>query len=240
MPLTIFLLVAAIQSSTAIAAYFLFGGHKAISKRSETTSEPGPLTSRHIITMIFIAAFIAVVMVFKVPVGPAAFACAGILALLKIGDSEQAVKGLPWSVIVLVSGISVLIGLLEETGTLALATDMIARYASQTSINAVLAFVTGLVSIGSSSSGVVMPLFIPLAPEIMEKMGGGDLIRAIVAIDAGSHMVDVSPLSTLGALCLAALPSSADRPGVFRRLLLWGISMAFVGALLAWIFLDLA
>jgi uncharacterized membrane protein YqjE len=60
----------------------------------------------------------------------------------------------------------------------------------------------------------------------------------VIAIDVGSHMVDVSPLSTLGALCLAALPEDANRAKLFRQLLLWGLSMTFVAMLLAFLFLD--
>jgi hypothetical protein len=84
-----------------------------------------------------------------------------------------------------------------------------------------------------------MPLFIPLAPVILDKAGGGNLTEAVMAIDLGSHMVDVSPLSTLGALCLAALPEGANRPKLFRQLLLWGFGMTLVAALLAWVFLDM-
>ena len=63
-------------------------------------------------------------------------------------------------------------------------------------------------------------------------------MKMIIAVDVGSHMVDVSPLSVLGALCLSALPTGENKPLIFRKLLLWGISMAFVGALLSFIFLD--
>jgi hypothetical protein len=42
--------------------------------------------------------------------------------------------------------------------------------------------------------------------------------------------VDVSPLSTLGALCLAAVPPSQDRSRLYRQLMAWGWSMALVGA----------
>jgi hypothetical protein len=61
----------------------------------------------------------------------------------------------------------------------------------------------------------------------------------VVAVDVGSHLVDVSPLSTLGALCLAALPATVDKSVLFRRLLLWGVSMSVAGAGLAFVFLDL-
>jgi Na+/H+ antiporter NhaC len=130
-------------------------------------------------------------------------------------------------------------GLLERLGSLELLTSLLARYSSPEAVNALLALLSGLASVGSSSSGVVMPLMVPLAPELLEKLGGGDLVRAVIAIDIGSHMVDVSPLSTLGALCMASLPEEADRSRLFRQMLLWGFSMAFVGALLAFVFLDL-
>jgi hypothetical protein len=45
-------------------------------------------------------------------------------------------------------------------------------------------------------------------------------------------MVDVSPLSTLGALCVATVADPADARTLFRQLLLWGLSMSVVGALL--------
>jgi hypothetical protein len=51
-------------------------------------------------------------------------------------------------------------------------------------------------------------------------------------------MVDVSPLSTLGALCLAALPETVNKARLFRQLLAWGLAMAVVGAGFAWMFLD--
>ena len=47
----------------------------------------------------------------------------------------------------------------------------------------------------------------------------------------GAAIVDVSPLSTLGALCVAALPSPEGARVLFRQLLLWGFAMTIVGAL---------
>ena len=97
----------------------------------------------------------------------------------------------------------------------------------------------GIVSMFSSSSGVVLPTFMPLIPGLIAQLGGGNIWKLIIAVDIGSHMVDVSPLSTLGALCLAALPPAVNKPAVFRGLLTWGFAMAIVAAVLAFVFLDL-
>src|SRR5690606_8706743 len=50
--------------------------------------------------------------------------------------------------------------------------------------------------------------------------------------------VDVSPLSTLGALCLAALPAGENAPALFKRLFLWGLSMTVVAAVLCQLFMG--
>ncbi|MBX3035722.1 MAG: hypothetical protein KF758_02305 [Anaerolineales bacterium] len=241
--LQIFLLVAGLQSISALLAYFLFGGYRIAQTNTtnQTFAQPSieKFNKQQIITLISIFALIISVIVFKVSVTVGTFVIAGLLGLFKIGNAEKGLQHLPWGIISLVAGISVLVGLLETTGGLDLATNLLAAYSSTNTINGLLAFVTGLISIYSSSSGVVMPTFIPLLPSLIQTLGSGDLIKMIVAVNVGSHLVDVSPLSTLGALCLAALPENYNKSIMFRRLLLWGLSMSVLGGLLAFIFLDL-
>jgi Na+/H+ antiporter NhaD/arsenite permease-like protein len=239
LPVRIFLAVAAIQSVTALLAYALFGGYRAGRSVEGVSVGRAALDPAQRLTLGAVGLFVLGVMVFNVPPVAGAFVLAALLALFKLGDLEQSLHRLPWSVVMLIGGISILMGLLERLGSLELLTSLLARYSSPEAVNALLALLSGLASVGSSSSGVVMPLMVPLAPELLEKLGGGDLVRAVIAIDIGSHMVDVSPLSTLGALCMASLPEDADRSRLFRQMLLWGFSMAFVGALLAFVFLDL-
>jgi ABC-type branched-subunit amino acid transport system permease subunit len=54
-------------------------------------------------------------------------------------------------------------------------------------------------------------------------------VALVSAINVGSHVVDVSPLSTLGAVCIAHA-AGEDRARLFHRLLWWGLTMAVVGA----------
>ena len=241
--LQIFLIVAALQSVSALAGYLVFGGYRICSRpgtgRALEDSPVQPMESMHIITLLAILALVIGVVVFNIAVVVGAFVLAGLLALFKIGDVEVGLQQLPWGVISLVAGISILVGLLETTGSLDLATQVIASYSSSGTVSAVLAFITGLVSIYSSSSGVVMPTFIPLLPGLIQALGGGNLTEMVIAVDVGSHLVDVSPLSTLGALCLAAVPASVNKSDLFKHLLFWGVSMSVVGAALALVFLDL-
>ena len=44
-------------------------------------------------------------------------------------------------------------------------------------------------------------------------------------------VVDVSPLSTIGALCVAAAAKSFDTKPLFNRMLIWGFVMAPLSAI---------
>ena len=86
----------------------------------------------------------------------------------------------------------------------------------------------------SSTSGVVLPAFLPTVPGLSAQLGGANPVSIALSMNIGSHLVDMSPLSTIGALCIAAAPIDADARKLFNRLLAWGLSMTFVGAIVCW------
>ena len=108
---------------------------------------------------------------------------------------------------------------------------MIAQVATPRTAAGLMALVTGLVSVYSSTSGVVLPAFLPMVPDLVAQLGGGDPRAIASSILIGGHLVDVSPLSTIGALCIASAPVAADRRLLFNQVLAWGLSMSVVGAL---------
>ena len=134
-------------------------------------------------------------------------------------DQEAALKAVPWDTIIMICGVSVLVAIVEKTGGLDLFTSLLAWVSAARNVPGVIAFVAGAVSAYSSSSGVVMPTFIPMVPSLIAKLGGGDPVAIISSINVGSHVVDVSPLSTLGAMCIANAAASEDHNRLFQRLL---------------------
>lgn len=214
-------------------AYVLLGGWRLPAAATNAAGVAAQsFERRHWLTIAVIGAWIAGVIGFKLSVGLAAFLAASILVLMAVADEAAAMKRVPWGVIVMVCGVTVLIAVLEKTGGMDLFTSMLARLANPSTVNGVVAFVTGLISSWSSTAGVVLPSFLPTVPGLVEKVGGGDPLAVALSINVGSAMVDVSPLSTLGALCVATVADPADARTLFRQLLAWGLSMSVVGALL--------
>jgi di/tricarboxylate transporter len=188
------------------------------------------------LTVAIVATWIAGVMARGVPVGLAAFAGAALLILLRAADETDALRRMPWPAILMVTGMSALVGVVERTGGMALFTWLLARLASPSTVNGVIAFVTGVISTYSSTSGVVLPAFLPAVPGLVREVGGGDPLAIALSINVGASVVDVSPLSTLGALCVAAIADPEMSKDLFRRLMMWGLSMTLAGALLCQVF----
>ncbi len=222
-----------------LLAWALFGGPRLLREGAALAPEkPVALTRAHRFTLAVLATWIVAVVLLKVNLGLAAFAAAALIILARAADDSAMVKVVPWSVLVMVCGVSVLIGVLEGTGGMELFTDLLARVASPSSVNGVIAFITGTISTYSSTAAVVYPTFLPTVPGLVDRLGGGDPLQIALSINVGAALVDVSPLSTLGALCIAALPSGEEPAKLFRRLLLWGFSMTIVGALFCQLFIG--
>ena len=238
----------------AFSAYFLFGGWRLLGRyhaeavvvptssnaASDAASIDMSFQRRHWITLGVIGALISGVILFDVNVGLGAFGGAILLRLLRAGDELTAVKIMPWRVIMMVCGVTVLISLLDRTGGLILFTRLLAGMSTPESVTAVIAFSTGFISIYSSTSGVVLPAMLPTVPGLVEQLGGGVEPLAIASsMNVGGHLVDVSPLSTLGALCMAAAPASEDARKLFNKLMAWALSMTVVGAVTCYLLFGL-
>jgi di/tricarboxylate transporter len=231
-------------------AYFLLGGWRLFARKrvapeiaqsdqagarmADAIIDVEPFEAKHWLTMAVLATLVVSVIWFRTHVGLAALTGAAILSLLNAADEKDAIRRMPWSVILMVCGVTVLIGVLSAQRGIELFTDLLARIATPGTVTFVIAFVTGAVSVYSSTSGVVLPAFLPTVPGLAERLNT-DPMAIASSMNVGGHLVDLSPLSTIGALCIAALPNESDGKKLFNQLLAWGLSMMVVGALICWV-----
>jgi di/tricarboxylate transporter len=225
------------QSAVAFGGYFLCGGWRLFSRHGARIHAPPapPFNRGQWLTLAVLGAFVAAILGWHADLIAVSFAGAVLLTLFRASGEEEAISRMPWHAILMVSGMTMLVSILEKTGGMDLFTAALARFSTPRSVTFVIALVTGAISVYSSSSGVVLPAFLPVIPSLVSRMGGGDPLAIAYSINVGAHLVDVSPLSTLGALALACVaPESRDK--VFRQLLLWGLSMTVAGAAACYLF----
>jgi hypothetical protein len=226
---------AAAHVAAAAVAYALCGGLASWrSSGVKSAPKPPPLAGPQTLTVAVIAAWIAAVIALKLPLGWTALGAAAILLVLGAATLHDAVTRMPWKVIALVVTISAAVGYIERAGGLDWFKIALTRLATPQTAHAAVAFLTGLISSYSSTSAVALPAFLPLAPGIAASFPGVDALAMSITIAIGSALVDVSPLSTLGALCIAALPPKYSARDLFTKLMIWGFSMSVAGAALCY------
>ena len=247
------------QGLVNIGGFLVLGGWAWMRKQKgadinidELAPKPEPFNKNQIITLSMVVLLMLLVIAPGIPaikalfnnsalnlvsnVGSVAFILAAFMMLVGAGDSDAAVKRVPWGVIMMVCGVSVLIDVMDQAGGLNALVKMLAVISNPVTINGWLGLITGIISAYSSSSGVVMPMFLPMVPGLIKEVGGGDPVALISSINIGAHLVDTSPLSTLGALCIACAGEEEDKGVLFRRLLIWGLSMSVVAGIICYLF----
>jgi len=226
------------------AGYFLFGGVKLLARsdRVEVEAEPARRLDVHqVLTLAIIGLLIVTAIacqVLEVPgfnIGLGAFTGAVLLSLLRAADDGDAIKKMPWGTIVMVSGVTVLVALLQKTGGMEIFSNLLSSIATPASVVPVLAVIIGVVSAYSSTSSVVLPAFLPTVPGLVENLGIDNALGIASTMNVAGHLVDVSPLSTIGALCIASVPTGEMSRKLFNQLLAWGMSMTVAGAVICWV-----
>jgi di/tricarboxylate transporter len=194
-----------------------------------------PFTVPQWYTVAGVAVLIVGTVFFKLDIGLGAFTIGAILSLIKAVDEGKAIKAMPWGTIIMVTGVTVLVQLMSNVGGMDLFATLMAKVSTAYTVTAVAGFMSGLISAYASTTGVILPAFLPLAPNLLAKVGGTDLMALLSSIVVCGFIVDLSPLSTTGAVFIANAGPKADKTKLFRNMLIWGLSMSVVGAIICWL-----
>jgi hypothetical protein len=89
-------------------------------------------------------------------------------------------------------------------------------------------------SIFSSAVGVVMPTLIPTTVSLATDLGNVVTPTILtITIAVASHIVTMSPFSTMGALAMASAPENIDKKKLFKNLFITAFcALLFVAVLL--------
>jgi Na+/H+ antiporter NhaD/arsenite permease-like protein len=234
----IYLSMTIVSSAVAAIAFILFGGLKLLrEKKSLSASQMSveKFTPIQLLTLAGMGSLAIVVIFLNSDVGLTALLIGIVLSILDSKTESKAIKSMPWSTILLVTGVTVLIELMGKLGGTDLLASGVADISTSGTIALTLSFAAALISVYASTMGVVYPTFLPLVPRVLTKLGGGNPTTLALSIIVSGSLVDASPLSTLGALALAAAPEKLDKHRLYRNLMIWGLSMCVTGSVMSWL-----
>lgn len=204
----------------AVVVYVVMGGFGL--KRSENAAA-ATLTGfngKQLMTIAAIAVLLVGVIGFKQDLGLLAFACASVLVVFGAADQKKVFAATPWATLILICGMSVLLRVVVVAGGFKYLEELLKAHMSAATVRPAFVALGGVMGAVSSGTGVVMPTLIPMAHEVAKQPGMGTAMELITAVIVGTNGVVISPLSTVGALCLAGAPDSVDRNKLYNQLLI--------------------
>lgn len=190
----------------AIISYVFLKGYKL--KIKELSTENLKFNKKQKITLAGILCMVIGVAFFKMNIGLLSILISIVLILLKISTEKEALGAVPWNTILLISGMGILMSLIVKLGGIKLLADILSLFMNKRTVAGILALSSGILSLFSSTSGVVMPTMIPTIPLIVETLGIAGVVPSALLLSAvinGSSPSGMSPLSTGGAFVMATL-----------------------------------
>lgn len=232
----VFLGVSVANLICAIILYIAFKGYKMKSEDTVDKKELPAFNRSQVICIIALIVLVVAVVVFRFDVGLVSFALAFVLLLFNVVNEKAALKLIPWSVLLLITGVSILMAVTKELGGITLLSNLLASMMNQITAAPIIGLTAGLMSWFSSANGVVLPTLIPTAADIAANVGGSvTTLELIMAVVGGATVAGISPLSTGGSLILASYTQETNAPekeqqSIFAKLFVtsFGVVMVIV------------
>ncbi len=188
----------------AIAVYVALGGYNFRAAEAGSKQEKEAFDRSQMISLIALLVMVVLVVGFSYDVGLICFTLSLVLMLTKAANEKAALKMIPWSVLILIAGVNVLMNITQKLGGIDLLASILASFMSTRTAAPIMEFTGGLMSWFSSANGVVFPTLIPTVPEIAQQVGGASIVQMVSAIVCSATVAGISPLSTGGSLIMAS------------------------------------
>ncbi|MFC4494981.1 SLC13 family permease [Streptomyces ovatisporus] len=199
---------------------------------TEVPPEDLRLDGPRVLTLLGLVALVVGSLFFELDVGLMALTVSVVLTLVSPASAKGAVDRCAWSTVLLVCGIVTFVSMMERIGTIDYLGDSVASINAPLLAALLICLIGAVVSAFASTTGILGAL-IPLAVPFLQD-GHVGAVGMIVALAISSSVVDSSPFSTSGALVTANAPD-AEREKVFKRLMVWGLSMCAVAPAATWV-----
>lgn len=194
----------------AILVYIYYKGWKVDRTLASGVKEKLPaFTWQQILSLVGLIVLAFGVLVLSWNVGLTGFLIGTILCIVGCGNEKNAVKGVPWNVILMVLGVGMLMNIVTLSGGIDLMVAALESVMGSKSAAPIMAITAGIMSFFSSGLGVVFPTLVPVCGGLAASVGvDGVYLVAMVVI--GGTIAGYTPISTTGALIMAGVAQQKD------------------------------
>ncbi|MCI6260482.1 hypothetical protein FYJ74_07545 [Pyramidobacter sp. SM-530-WT-4B] len=227
----------------AVVIYIAFKGYKVKAAPDAEVKRAEKFSGKQIVALLSILAMLFLIVYAKVNLGLAALSVAAVLLVFHVADDSKCIKAIPWNTIILVLGVGALLSIVAQAGGIALLSGGLSKIMNSGTATPLMSLSAGLLSLVSSALGVVYPTMMPMCIDIAKQIGGVNPAALMSAVAAAGAASGISPMSTGGALIIAAIAgenrinlTKEDENKLFVQLLI--ISMLTLVLLFAvsWLF----
>ena len=220
-----------------LVVYILYKGYKVNADNPMKLSELPKFNKKQLFTILVMAVLVILCIGFQMDVGTLAFVGAAILVLTGCVDEKKGIKNIPWGTLLMITGVGVLVNVMDTLGGISLISDFLMSVMNKTTSVPIMAATSGILSWVSSTTGVVMPTLYPVAAEIASTIGS-NYVELISAITATSFAAAISPLSTGGAIILSSYSAAKEleideQNRLFKTLFLLSVANVAINVLMA-------
>lgn len=196
----------------ALAVYVYYKGWQVKKGHTGKETENAHLERTHIYSVLGLVVMVAGVLLYSWNVGLTGFLIGSILIVLKAGDEGKSIKAIPWNVILMVLGVGMLMNIITVSGGIDVLVRAMETIMDQKTASVLMAIAAGVMSFFSSGLGVVFPTLIPTAQGLASGLGVNAL-ELVAVIVVGGTVTGFSPISTAGALVMAAVSQEETAEG---------------------------
>ena len=186
-------------------SFVIFKGWK-LEEVTERESKVGnePFTAVNWLSIAGLAFMIVCVAFLNWNVGLTSFLVGTVLKVLGCADEKSANKRIPRNTILLVIGVGILMNIVSISGGLDIMANSLSNVMGSRTASAIMVAFAGFMSFFSSGLGVVFPTLVPISGAVASSVGANAL-ELVATVVIGGTVTGFSPISTAGALVMAAV-----------------------------------
>ncbi len=192
-----------------------------------TKAQKQSLTIMFIVVAVFVFFGVTGITIFSsmMDVGWVYALAGAVCVVLKIADQRTVImRHIPWGIVLLVSGFTILLTILTENGGADMIADVVMNNVGAGAIAPLMGLLAGVTSFFSDSIGVVLPLYIPICAGTLAS--GVSATGVFSAAIIGGLSTGCAPFSTGGAMVMSFSPDSMKKKMFWIMLMAAAVNLA--------------